>query len=228
MTEDEWNACDSPRLMLRELRRSGPYPTGWASWLGGQRLPPEYRAFLFSCAERLRPVATSAALRAVIDWLEWCVKYEPGARMELPWRASSLQARELLSITHSTPACATATIRRAAGHLARRGHAGTAKESAMRAALRREELAQCDLVRCHFAGPAGLGPFDPAWRTPNVVAVAEGIRRAKAWGDLPILGDALEEAGCDDVNLLRHCRAPVHGGGCRALAQVSSGFRQPD
>ena len=49
-------------------------------------------------------------------------------------------------------------------------------------------------------------PFDPAWRTETVLALAKGIEADRAFDRLPILADALEEAGCDDEVLLRHCR----------------------
>lgn len=48
--------------------------------------------------------------------------------------------------------------------------------------------------------------FDPAWRTETVLALAKGIEAESAFDRLPILADALEEAGCDDELLLRHCR----------------------
>src|SRR5437868_4912803 len=37
-------------------------------------------------------------------------------------------------------------------------------------------------------------------------------------GELPVLADALEEAGCTDANILRHCRADAgHMHGCWVL-----------
>ena len=49
-------------------------------------------------------------------------------------------------------------------------------------------------------------PADPAWLTRDVVALARGIRVDRAFDRLPILADALEEAGCSDETVLRHCR----------------------
>jgi hypothetical protein len=45
-----------------------------------------------------------------------------------------------------------------------------------------------------------------AFRTPTVRAVAAGIADEKAFERLPILADALEEAGCADAAVLGHCR----------------------
>jgi hypothetical protein len=45
--------------------------------------------------------------------------------------------------------------------------------------------------------------------------MAAVIYRERRFGDLGIVGDALEEAGCDDADLLDHCRAAVpHARGC--------------
>jgi len=75
---------------------------------------------------------------------------------------------------------------------------------------------------CTAAGPLtpdGLPwPLDDRWRTETVVGIATGIRDDRAFERLPILADALEEAGCTDLNLLAHCRNPItHEGGCWAL-----------
>ena len=48
--------------------------------------------------------------------------------------------------------------------------------------------------------------FDTAWRTETVLALAKGIEAESAFDRMPILADALEEAGCDDELLLQHCR----------------------
>jgi hypothetical protein len=67
--------------------------------------------------------------------------------------------------------------------------------------------------------------FDPAWRTESVLALAKGIETERAFDRLPILADALEEAGCDDEVLLRHCRGcEWHQEECWALRQVLAHF----
>jgi hypothetical protein len=55
------------------------------------------------------------------------------------------------------------------------------------------------------AAPTPVGP-DPRWLTSNVVALARVIRDDGATHLLPILADALEDAGCDDPDVLRYCR----------------------
>jgi hypothetical protein len=77
-------------------------------------------------------------------------------------------------------------------------------------------------VRCEFRFPDGMGDaFQPAWRTETVLALAYGIRKNLAFDRLPILADALEEAGCDDRTILGHCRVcRVHHLWCWVLALV--------
>jgi hypothetical protein len=51
----------------------------------------------------------------------------------------------------------------------------------------------------------------PSWLEANggnVGMLAEAIRAEQAFDRLPILADALEEAGCMDADILEHCRFP--------------------
>ena len=55
-----------------------------------------------------------------------------------------------------------------------------------------------------------LSQIDPAWLQHHDGAplrIAEQIRRERAFADLPILADALEEGGCTLADVLEHCRA---------------------
>ena len=84
------------------------------------------------------------------------------------------------------------------------------------------ELAtQCDLLRCIVGNPFRAPALDPAWLAANdgaVAKLAQGIDSERAYDRLPILGDALEEAGCADPEVLSHCRGPgPHALGCWAV-----------
>jgi hypothetical protein len=49
----------------------------------------------------------------------------------------------------------------------------------------------------------------------NVDYLAEGIYADRAWDRLPVLADALEDAGCGDPAVLGHLRGPgPHARGC--------------
>lgn len=75
--------------------------------------------------------------------------------------------------------------------------------------------AECDLLRDILGDPFRPVLFAPRWRTETVAALAEGIYHERAFDRLPILADALEEAGCEDERVLSHCREPgLHARGC--------------
>jgi hypothetical protein len=62
---------------------------------------------------------------------------------------------------------------------------------------------------------------DPSWRTRAVMGIAAAIDAELTFDRLPILADALEDAGCADTRLLGHCRGPgPHVHCCWALAPV--------
>jgi formylglycine-generating enzyme required for sulfatase activity len=74
---------------------------------------------------------------------------------------------------------------------------------------------------CSHLLPADAAAFDPAWLTETVLSLARGIAADVALDRLPILADALEEAGCDNFALLNHFRSPEpHRVECWALRRV--------
>jgi hypothetical protein len=71
------------------------------------------------------------------------------------------------------------------------------------------------LLRDIYGNPFRPVTLNPAWRTLNVTALAQAIYDDRRFDDLPILGDALEDAGCTDAAILSHCRDPgPHVRGC--------------
>ena len=70
-----------------------------------------------------------------------------------------------------------------------------------------EETPQCHLLRDVFGNPFRPVAVDPAWLTPNVVGLARTIYDERAFDRLPILADALLDAGCDNPDILEDCRS---------------------
>ncbi len=69
--------------------------------------------------------------------------------------------------------------------------------------------------------PLVLPPSWLAWNGGTVVQVATEIYAERAFEQLPVLADALEEAGCSDPGILAHLRSPgPHVRGCWALDSV--------
>jgi hypothetical protein len=123
--------------------------------------------------------------------------------------------------------------RDAASHAARSG-AGEAARSAIRNKVwdGREErdtawrltratarLTQAAILRDIF-GPllfreTGIHPVWLAWHNGLVVSMAQRMYETRDFGDMPVLIDALTEAGCDNAEILAHYRQPgPHVRGC--------------
>ena len=70
----------------------------------------------------------------------------------------------------------------------------------------------CDI----FGNPFRPVNFDPAWRTSTAVTLATQMYESREFGATPILADALQDAGCDNDDILAHCRdaTQVHVRGC--------------
>jgi hypothetical protein len=71
------------------------------------------------------------------------------------------------------------------------------------------------LFRCVFGNPFRPVAFDPRWRTSDVVGLARAIYDDKAFDRMPILADALMDAGCEEEQIIAHCRGDgPHVRGC--------------
>lgn len=86
----------------------------------------------------------------------------------------------------------------------------------------RERSYQCDLIRDIFANPFKPRPaIDPSWLRwgdGTVYRLAQSIYEGRRFGDMSILHDALLDAGCDDEDILDHCKSPgPHVRGCWVL-----------
>jgi hypothetical protein len=78
-----------------------------------------------------------------------------------------------------------------------------------------ERAVQAALLRDIVGNPFHPVAADPRWVTSTVRGLAEGIYVERAFGRLPILADALDDAGCDSADILTHCRGDgPHVRGC--------------
>ena len=89
----------------------------------------------------------------------------------------------------------------AAEYLGRRGEA-----------LRRQVLARIHDI---FGNPFHPITFLAEWRTSTVTTLAQTMYDSRDFSAMPILADALMDAGCDNDEILQHCRGPgPHVRGC--------------
>jgi hypothetical protein len=78
-----------------------------------------------------------------------------------------------------------------------------------------EDRPVTDLLRESFGNPFRPVAFNPEWRTDTAVTLARTMYDAREFSAMPILADALQDAGCEDEHILTHCRAGgVHVRGC--------------
>jgi hypothetical protein len=215
MTEQEWLACDDPRPMLDLV------------WKASDR---KLRLFAVACCRRL---SLRALLRDKLshEAITACERIADGVG-ELGDRAKARAAATAaleseVSIAYEGrhywaavaassalddyEAAAIAVCRAVANDEAeydRDASAGWANERG----------AQASLIHDVFGNPFRPVTLNSAWRTANVTALAQSIYADRAFDRLPILADALEDAGCDNADILNHCRQPgVHVRGCWAV-----------
>jgi hypothetical protein len=78
-----------------------------------------------------------------------------------------------------------------------------------------EHSAVCGVFKDIFGNPFRPVAFDPRWRSADVLGLAQAAYDNRAFDRLPLLADALMDAGCADEDILGHCRgAGLHVRGC--------------
>jgi hypothetical protein len=97
-------------------------------------------------------------------------------------------------------------------------HIFSAIDEAIRAiGNRQREFAALSALLRDIVGPRPFRPIiiDPRWRTSTVVDLARTICDQKAFDRMPILADALLDAGCDNEEIITHCcHSTEHVRGC--------------
>ena len=215
MTEAEWLVCDDLVRMVDFLRRRCSerklrlFEVACCLRLG-RFLVPEIAAAL-ATAERFADGAASArqllAARKAADHANSTLVPEAPERYAA--YAAYLAARKTLPGPRAVNWAFRAAVL-AAG--AAPGSDGPPRWPVSRPD---EERAQVALWRDIIGNPFRPSPFEPSWRTSTVVGLAGVVYDQGAFDRLPILADALEDAGCTDRAILDHCRGPgPHVRGC--------------
>jgi hypothetical protein len=209
MTEEQWLACKNPRDMLPLLHRKA-----------SER---KVRLFAVACCRRLWGRITDGRSRRAVEVAERFADGEATSKE----RGAALRSARF--VTARYPGDASWYAAAAAEYAAMSRAWGAAYEAAEAACKHAgpkgrpvEAKAQADLLRDLFGNPLRLATITPAWRTPQVVALAQAAYEERELpagtldaARLVVLADALEEAGCADPALLNHCRRPgVHVRGC--------------
>lgn len=217
MDEAEWLASsDIPRLMI----------TGRRKGLSARKQRLLACAFLRRFWDRL-----SAEGRELVDLAEAFAEGERSEQelmqacrargLKICQGLDRLQAHLLVSGTQAY--VKDETVIMAARYAARypKHHFLDGPTPAHQAALAAERSDQRALVHCIVGNPFRRFVCDPSWRTLTVLGLAQACHGERAFDRLPILADALEDAGCSDPTILDHCRGPgPHARGCWVVDQL--------
>ena len=79
-----------------------------------------------------------------------------------------------------------------------------------------EQVLQCRMVCDIFGNPFLPVTLPPEWRTEMARALAAQMYESRDFSAMPILADALQDAGCENTDILNHCRDSTtpHVRGC--------------
>jgi hypothetical protein len=205
MTEYQWNNRTNWKLMLNFLR--------------GRASDRKLRLLSVACYDRLLVRTGDERQRVAVRTGE---RYADGLAFEEE-RQQALRPLRQLQLAKDE-AVAAMDFELAAQHL--QFESPVASEMVRSPLMRAPGLCRLrgarGLVRDLFGPPLFRPvPIDAAWLIWNggtVRRLAEGIYPRRAFEDLGVLADALEEAGCHDAEILAHCRGPgPHVRGCWPL-----------
>jgi hypothetical protein len=201
----EWWAATDPNQMLKFLREKGS--------------DRKLRLFACACCRRIWHLLRDELSRKAIEVAE---RFAEGATTEEELTQAENDANDVWNkltwaevdgtdaeTDASDAACGAACYAEGAIGAAESASHSAADALSYEGKQAVEQESQCRLLRDLFGSPFRPVVVDPSWLTWNdgtVVKLAEAIYNGRAFDRLPILADALEEAGCQDAEILTHCR----------------------
>jgi hypothetical protein len=209
MTEEEWWACDDPRAMLaavaqlRTERKVRLLLTNGARAIW-DRLPlPVFREAIEVAEQYVEGTAPTEALSEVKGRASMIGMPDRAKPEELEWWRGNLG-------TNDSPlfVVLAATTHPEMMPRIERTNAWADGARALRAHLPR-------LFREVFGNPFRPVAFSPEWRTHTAATLARQMYESRDFSAMPILADALQDAGCENEGILSHCRGDgPHVRGC--------------
>jgi hypothetical protein len=208
MTEAEWLSSADPTAML--------------VFLQGEVSDRKLRLFAVACCRRGPPSMMGRGESRLVELAERCAdEAVDGGMIMAAWNDAldslhaSAEPRD--SDAYRGRLIALECLRCACGgsHRAAINVAQWAAPSYRHGPATPEQVGQVSLLRDLVGNPFRPSAVAAAWLTADVTAIASAIYDDRAFDLLPVLADALEDAGCDDEAILDHCRsAAEHVRGC--------------
>jgi hypothetical protein len=240
MTEAEWLACDDPRTLIRAVCLwKGHTFAELGRFLGllrQNKTERRYRLLACGCMRQAWHLVAGAHGREAVELAE---QYADGKATLNDLAAAraiiqeSADAGVLERFAHAMPvelltvrpATAGVGVTKRDAMVAAYSAASEASELLMAECLddvRRPGFLLSSVIRDIFGNPFRPVTFSPAWRTGTAVALARQMYESREFGATPILADALQDAGCDNDDVLNHCRDPhaTHVRGCWVVDSV--------
>src|SRR5262245_44905970 len=227
MTEAEWFSCVDPKVMLDFLR--------------GKASRRKFRLFACACVRQVwHALIDERSVRAV-EVAERHADGEASDEELLQAEAVALEIARLADLRTTVSDAgwaATCAASRAASADAEGAAGGASFIATLSAApwgfdgrgithhgdpeaKDQARRAQCTLAREVFGNPFRPGWLRPewlGWSGQAAVRLARTLYAERRFDEMPVLGDALDEAGCTDAAVLEHCRGPgPHVRGCWLL-----------
>jgi hypothetical protein len=208
MTEADWSACTDPEKMLEFLRRSG------------KLTPRKGRLFKVALCYRIWHLIIDERSRKAVEIAE---KFAEGDASLNELESAYDHAFEVAHALEESKNPTWFAFKSAAWAADLTSHpqwvgGGVALEAAKAMGRENEQACQVELFRCICGNPFRHVSVDRDWLNWHDGAIpnlAHAIYDERAFDRLPILGDALEDSGCHDADILGHCRQPgPHVRGC--------------
>ncbi len=226
---DEWNTCNDPRHLIRQLGHLMTYERASVLLIGHAWL---YRSLLTEDERRILKDFNSAQFgerneEVNSDFREHSFRGPNGKRLR-DALISRIEPETPYAISHYTNRCAMLGFLDAIDHAARvvgptpdDVHPAHPWHRRFQDAFTSSLAPVADLVRCVFSNPYRPVDFDPRWRTETAIGIAGQMFDTREFIAMPILADALQDAGCEDTNVLSHCRSDgPHVRGCWVVDAV--------
>jgi len=206
MTEAEWLASHNPGVMATFLRKRQNQRAR-----RGTARNRKHRLFACACCRSLWSWL-SATDREVVDFAE---RYADGHGQHTDvWNRQKLVLNAAVLATLSLDSAVAVAMALNEHYFSSAQRAGDSHEAATEA-FAQASSALASLLRDIVGNPFRPVTVDPTWQSNNVVGLAQAIYDDRAFDRLPILADALEDAGCTSPEILNHCRQPgEHVRGC--------------
>jgi hypothetical protein len=219
VTDQEWPSCADPGPMLE--------------FLGGKASDRKLRLFACACVRRVWPALPQGLAHEVVrlseDYADGKAASRDLGRVRKPARKPVLHPSNFISLSLApllrrdfSSQDASETAEAVARFVGWECRGGRPVEYVIHEDVEQaEKKDQATLLRDLFGNPFRPVSADAAWLTPTVVGLAQAIYDGGAFGRLPALAGALGEAGCQEADLLVHCRAPgPHVKGCWAVDRI--------